>query len=204
MGGYRYMTELWKKKQSDTMRFLRRIRAWNFRQLPRVHRAPRPTRVDKARMLGYKAIPGFIIYRVRISRGGRRRPNKKGIVHGKPANHGINQIRNKRNNQAIAEMRAGRIAANLRVLNSYWVTEDGANQWYEVIMIDPRHSRIQKDAKLNWICRARHKRRECRGLTSSGKKHRGLRKKGHLAKKARPSRRANLKRRMTMHLWRYR
>jgi len=71
-------------------------------------------------------------------------------------------------------------------------------------MIDPRHSRIQKDAKLNWICRARHKRRECRGLTSSGKKHRGLRKKGHLAKKARPSRRANLKRRMTMHLWRYR
>jgi len=204
MGGYRYLSELWKKKQSDTMRFLKRIRAWNLRQLPRVHRTTRPTRIDKARMLGYKRAPGYVIYRVRIRRGGRRRPNRKGIVYGKPANHGINQLKHKKNLQSIAEERAGRTCTNLRVLNSYWVTEDGANKWYEVIMVDPRHPKIQQDPKINWIARARHKRREARGLTSAGRKHRGLRKKGHLAKKARPSVRANWKRRQALHLWRYR
>ena len=87
MGGYRYVSELWKKKQADTMRFIGRMRAWNYRQLPRVHRAPRPTRPDKARMLGYKKTPGFVVYRVRIRRGGRRRPERKGVIWGKPANH---------------------------------------------------------------------------------------------------------------------
>ena len=28
MGAYKYMQELWRKKQSDVMRFLLRIRAW--------------------------------------------------------------------------------------------------------------------------------------------------------------------------------
>mmetsp|Transcript_49539 Transcript_49539/g.82474 ORF Transcript_49539/g.82474 Transcript_49539/m.82474 type:complete len:205 (-) Transcript_49539:140-754(-) len=204
MGGYRYVTELWKKKQADAMRFIHRIRAWNYRQLPRVHRAPRPTRPDKARMLGYKAMPGFVVYRVRIRRGGRRRPERKGVIWGKPANHGINQIKNRKNLQSIAEERVGRICTNLRVLNSYWVTEDGSNKWYEVILADPRHKRIQSDPQINWIVRAKHKRREARGLTSSGRKHRGLRTKGHLGHNLRPSRRQNWKRRNKTQLWRYR
>merc|ERR1719356_449628 len=56
-------------------------------------------------MLGYKASPGFVIYRVRIRRGGRRRPERKGVIWGKPANHGINQIKNRKNLQSIAEER---------------------------------------------------------------------------------------------------
>merc|ERR1719350_1624289 len=56
-------------------------------------------------MLGYKATPGFVIYRVRIRRGGRRRPERKGVIWGKPANHGINQIKNRKNLQSIAEER---------------------------------------------------------------------------------------------------
>ena len=31
---------------------------WQYRQLTKVHRAPRPTRPDKARRLGYKAKQG--------------------------------------------------------------------------------------------------------------------------------------------------
>merc|ERR1719486_1790922 len=120
-------------------------------------------------MLGYKATPGFCVYRVRIRRGGRRRPERKGVIWGKPSNHGINQIKNRKNLQSIAEERVGRVCQNMRVLNSYWVTEDGSSKWYEVILVDPRHKRAQ------------HKRRECRGLTSAGKKHRGMRKKGHRA-----------------------
>ena len=57
MGAYRFISELWRKKQSDVMRFLSRVRCWELRHLPAVHRASRPTRPDKARMLGYKAKP---------------------------------------------------------------------------------------------------------------------------------------------------
>ena len=49
MGAYKYMEELWKKKQSDVMRFLSRVRVWEFRQLPAINRATRPSRPDKAR-----------------------------------------------------------------------------------------------------------------------------------------------------------
>lgn len=52
------MQELWRKKQSDVMRFLLRVRCWQYRQLSNLHRAPRPTRPDKARRLGYKAKQG--------------------------------------------------------------------------------------------------------------------------------------------------
>ncbi len=54
MGAYKYMTELYRKKQSDVLRYLLRIRCWQYRQLTRVHRCPRSTRPDKARRLGYK------------------------------------------------------------------------------------------------------------------------------------------------------
>merc|ERR1711865_9232 len=55
MGAYKYLRELWNRKQSDVMRFLLRVRAWELRQLPTTHSASRPTRPDKARRLGYKA-----------------------------------------------------------------------------------------------------------------------------------------------------
>lgn len=58
MGAYKYMQELWRKKQSDVMRFLLRVRCWQYRQLSSLHRAPKPTRPDKARRLGYKAKQG--------------------------------------------------------------------------------------------------------------------------------------------------
>ena len=45
----RYMEELWKKKQSDMLRFLSRVRVWEYRQLPAIHRSTRPSRPDKAR-----------------------------------------------------------------------------------------------------------------------------------------------------------
>jgi len=54
MGAYKYMTELYRKKQSDVLRYLLRVRCWQYRQLTKVHRAPRSTRPDKARRLGYK------------------------------------------------------------------------------------------------------------------------------------------------------
>lgn len=54
------MQEIWRKKQSDVMRYLLRIRCWQYRQLTAIHRVPRPTRPEKARRLGYKAKQGFL------------------------------------------------------------------------------------------------------------------------------------------------
>lgn len=59
------------------MRFLLRVRCWEYRQLPSLCRVPRPTRPDKARRLGYKAKQGYVVYRVRVRRGGRKRPVSK-------------------------------------------------------------------------------------------------------------------------------
>eukprot|EP00871_Galdieria_phlegrea_P001037 jgi/Galph1/1934/GphlegSOOS_G606.1 len=204
MGAYKYMQELWRKKQSDVMRFLLRVRAWEYRHLPSVHRAPRPTRPDKARLLGYRAKQGYVIYRVRVRRGGRKRPVSKGIQYGKPKNQGITQLKFKRNKRSVAEERAGRRCGNLRVLNSYWINQDGVYKYYEVILIDPSHKAIRRDPKIKWICKPTMKHRERRGLTSAGRAHRGLRRKGHRATKTRPSVRANWKRRNTLSLRRYR
>ena len=63
MGAYKYIQELYRKKQSDVMRFLLRVRCWQYRQLASVHRAPRTTRPDKARRLGYKAKQGTHFFR---------------------------------------------------------------------------------------------------------------------------------------------
>lgn len=61
-----------------------------------------------------------------------------------------------------------------------------------------------QDPRVNWICGGTAKHRELRGLTSAGKSYRGLRAKGHLANKVRPSKRGNNKRRMSLSLRRYR
>jgi len=196
--------ELWRKKQSDVMRFLLRIRTWEYRHLPAIHRCSRSSRPEKARHMGYKKKQGIIIYRVRVMRGGRKRKAPKGIVYGKPKNCGINRMNPSRSHQALAESRAGKKLPTLRVLNSYWVAQDAKHLWYEVILIDPYHSAIRNDPHLNWICKPNKKHRELRGLTSAGKKSRGLRAKGSKANKCRPSRKGNYFGRMKLTLWKHR
>lgn len=205
MGAYKYLEELWKRKQSDVLRFLLRVRAWEYRQLPVIHRVTQPSRLDKARRLGYKAKQGFVIVRVAVRRGGRKRPNSKGIVYGKPKHHGINQLKFERNLRSVAEERAGNKFTNLRVLNSYWVNQDATYKYFEIIMVDWSHKVIRRDPRVNWIVNAVHKNRQQRGLTSAGRKGRGLRKRGHRANKIIGSSfRQNWKRRNTLSLRRYR
>jgi len=181
MGAYKYMEEIWRHKQSDAMRFLLRVRAWEYRQRPNIYTCNGPTRTEKAHRLGYKAKQGFVIVRAGVRRGGRKRQNHRGMVFGKPKHQGINHLKFERNLQNVAEEKAGRRYSNLRVLNSYWVNQDATMKYYEVIMIDPAHTKVRNDPRINWIVNPVHKHREMRGLTSAGRKGRGLRKKGHRA-----------------------
>ncbi|CAA9962705.1 Ribosomal protein [Pyrenophora teres f. maculata] len=203
MGALKYVEELQKKKQSDMMRFLMRVRCWELRQLKVIHRASRPSRPDKARRLGYKAKQGYVIYRIRVRRGGRKRQAPKGATYGKPTNQGINQLKYQRSLKSTAEERIGRRCANLRVLNSYWINQDSTYKYYEVICVDPQHKAIRRDPRINWIVKPVHKHRESRGLTATGKKSRGLGR-GHKFNNTTAGRRKTWKRHNTLSLWRYR
>merc|ERR1719336_2806655 len=205
MGAYKYISELYRKKQSDVMRYLLRIRCWQYRQLTKVHRAPRPTRPDKARRLGYKAKQGFVIYRIAMRRGGRKRPVAKGCPYGKPKSSGaVKQQKPERNLQSIAEERVGRRLKGLRILNSYWVGQDSTYKYFEVIMVDVAHPAIRRDPKVNWIVNAVHKHRELRGLTAAGKKSRGCGKGANYTQTIGGSRRSRWLRKNTLSLRRKR
>ncbi|KAJ7952530.1 Ribosomal protein L15 [Quillaja saponaria] len=129
---YKYASELWWKKKSDVMRFLQRVRCWEYRicDLP-----------------------------FRVHRGGRKRPVLKGIVYGKPTNQGVSQLKFQRNKKSVAEERAGRKLGGLKVLNSYWINEDSTYKYFEVISVDPAHNVIRKDPIIYWICKPVRKHR---------------------------------------------
>ena len=73
MGIYKYIKQLWKKpKKNNPELWKKRLIQW--RREPVSVRIDKPTRLDKARELGYKAIKGFVIVRQRVKKGGRMRP----------------------------------------------------------------------------------------------------------------------------------
>jgi len=180
----KYIREIWKRPKENE---IYRERLINFRKEGTITKIPKPTRLDRAKALGYKAKQGFVVVRVRIKKGTRVR---KRITKGrKPSKIGT-RIPAKKSKQFIAEERVARKFKNLEVLNSYWVGEDGKSKWYEVILVDKNHTQIKNDKDINWILEKQHKGRVFRGLTSAGKKSRGLRNKGKGAEKIRPSIRA--------------
>ena len=178
MGAYKYVSECWRKKQTECNTYLKRVRTWEFRQLPKIVRAVHPSRPEKAHLLGYKAKTGYVVFRCRIRRGGRVRNCKHHIWYGKPRNIGTVGLKPKRSLRAYAEEKVGRKMGSLRVLNSYWVAQDGTFKWFEVICVDPTRPEIRNSPTENWICGVNHKHRELRGLTSANRSSRGLQNKG--------------------------
>ncbi|MBU2639124.1 MAG: 50S ribosomal protein L15e [Nanoarchaeota archaeon] len=190
---YSKIKTLWKNRREDsTLKKLWFERLVKWRREGNVVRIERPTRLDRARSLGYRAKQGIILARVRVLRGGRQRRGslKKGrrskAMRAKKIVH--------KNYQSIAETRANRNFKNCEVLNSYPVGKDGKNAFYEVILVDRDHPQIKKDEQLKGL--AKRKGRAFRGLTSSGRKSRGLRgNRGKGAEKLRPSKTSNFRRR---------
>lgn len=185
---YKYMAEAWVSPEKSYVKELLRQRLMIWRKQKAVTRIEKPTRLDRARKLGYKAKQGFVVVRVRVRRGGLRKARPR--AGRRPKRMGVKKYKPAKSLRLIAEERAARKFPNLEVLNSYWVGEDGRYKWFEVILIDPHHPVIQSDPRINWICQKQHKGRVFRGLTSAGKKVRGLRRKGGGAEKMRPSRKA--------------
>jgi len=139
-----------------------------YRKEGTVIRIEKPTKLPRARALGYKAKQGFAVARVRVPMGRRKRPLFKGGRRPKTRGRFFALDKSK---QQVAEEKASRKFTNMEVLNSYLVGKDGVHKWFEVILIDRTHPVIVKSPLA---ANTRQRGRAFRGLTSSGKKTRGL------------------------------
>lgn len=184
---YKHIKKIWKSPKKN-LGSIWQDRLINWRRESTTTRIERPTRLDRARELGYKAKPGYIVVRQRVIRGGKQRPNE---MAGRRPRHNRQRMVAGKNYRQICEERVAKKYPNCEVLNSYYVAQDGKYYWYEIILLDRDHPVIVKDKKTAWVFKAKNTRRVFRGQTSAAKKSRGLRNKGKGAEKVRPSSRAN-------------
>ncbi len=181
---YKHLGKLYANRE-NWLKLHIRTRLIQWRKEPTTIRIHRPTRLDRARQLGYRAKQGYVIIRQRITRGSRRK--QRPTMGRKPKKMGTTKITPGKSRKWIAEERAQRRFPNLQLLGSYYIAEDGKNLWYEMIFVDPFHPRIESDPRINWIKEPVHKGRVYRGLSPAGRTSRGLRNKGKGAEKLRPS-----------------
>jgi large subunit ribosomal protein L15e len=153
MGMYKYISKAFQKEYKERSPIYRkRITAW--KKLGTVARIERPTNLARARTLGFKAKEGYIMARVLVGRGQRKRPHPWGGR--KPAKN-VAYLSPGKSLQRMAEEKAARVFANLEVLNSYWVGEDGVKKFYEIILVERS------------LLPGAPRGRAFRGLTSAGK-----------------------------------
>jgi len=169
---YTYIEQTWQSDEWKKTVLRKRLIEW--RKEPAIVRIDKPTRLNRARALGYKAKQGFVVVRVRVRRGGLNKPRPNSGR--RPKRMGVYGYSPSKGYRWIAEERAARKFPNLEVLGSYYVGEDGMYKYYEIIMVDPNHPVIKADPNLKWLQDPANRRRVFRGLTSAGKKARGLRK----------------------------
>ncbi|MBU0898282.1 MAG: 50S ribosomal protein L15e [Nanoarchaeota archaeon] len=173
MSAYKNIRDLWKKPKENLGEAWKK-RLIEIRKEPVIKRLENPTRLDRARSLGYRAKQGFVVVRVRVVKGRRKRPKFAGGRRPKARGRFFSLDKSK---QVVAEQKVSKKFPNMEVLNSYWLAKDGKHIWFECILVDPSHGQIKKDKKIRWIAEKQHTKRAERGLTSAGNKSRGLRKK---------------------------
>jgi large subunit ribosomal protein L15e len=161
---YKYMAKAWRKPESSYVKEVMKERVILWRKEQAIIRVDKPTRIDRARRLGYKDKAGYVVTRVRVRKSGYRRQRPK--TGRRQKKMGVNKLKFAKSMRLIAEERTARKFPNLEVLNSYWVWQDGINKWYEVILVDL--------TMLPKLSLGKGRGRAFRGLTSAGRKVRGL------------------------------
>jgi len=137
MGAHKYLVQTWLMREKNDLERDLRQRSIAWRREPTVHRVNYPTRLDRARALGYKAKQGYAVVRVRVRKGGARKIRPRSGRRQKAL--GVTRYTRAIALKHVAEMRAKRRYPNLQVLNSYKVWEDGLHHWFETIMRDPNN-----------------------------------------------------------------
>ncbi|MGC8849221.1 MAG: 50S ribosomal protein L15e [Candidatus Bathyarchaeia archaeon] len=143
MSAYKYMGRAWRRVGESFVEALMKGMLVKWRREPSIKRVDKPTRLDKARMLGYKAKQGFVVVRVKVRKGGARKQRPRSGRRQKAM--GVAKYTRAKSLKKIAQERAEKRYPNLKPLNTYWVWEDGKHAWFEVVMVDPSHPVIKSD-----------------------------------------------------------
>jgi len=133
--------KLWKENSPEI-----RDRVVRCRKQEAVTRIEKPSRIQRARRLGYKAKQGIVVIRMRVGTGGMRKQRPRGGR--RPKHLGVTRIKADVSMKEVAENRVLERYPNMKLLGSYFIYKDGMHYWFEVILADPSHPRIAKDKEL--------------------------------------------------------
>ena len=137
--------QVWLKMLKENPMELRQ-RAVIWRNENAVTRVEKPSRIARARRLGYKAKQGIVVIRMRVGTGGMRKQRPRGGR--RPKHLGVTKIKADVSIKQVAERRVLERYPNMKLLGSYFLYKDGMHYWFEVILADPSHPRIAKDKEI--------------------------------------------------------
>jgi large subunit ribosomal protein L15e len=123
-----------------------RQKAVIWRNQNAVTRVEKPSRIARARRLGYKAKQGIIVIRMRVGTGGMRKQRPRGGR--RPKHLGVTKIKADVSMKQVSERRVLERYPNMKLLGSYFLYKDGMHYWFEIILADPSHPRIAKDKEI--------------------------------------------------------
>jgi len=132
---------MWKDNSAEL-----REKAITWRKQNAITRVAKPSRIVRARRLGYKAKQGIIVVRMRVGTGGMRKQRPRGGR--RPKHLGVTRIKADVSMKQVAERRVLERYQNMKLLGSYFLYKDGMHYWFEVILADPSHKRIAKDKEI--------------------------------------------------------
>jgi large subunit ribosomal protein L15e len=134
-------TKMWKSNADEL-----KSKTIGWRTEPVIHKIQRPSRLERAHRLGYKAKQGIIVVRARVGRGGMRK--QRPVSGRRPKHMGVVHIKQGISMRKVAQRRVNEKFPNMEVLGSYYLHKDGTYYWYEVILADPNHPSISKDKEM--------------------------------------------------------
>jgi len=137
--------QVWLKMLKENPMELRQ-RAVIWRNENAVTRVEKPSRIARARRLGYKAKQGIIVIRMRVGAGGMRKQRPTGGR--RPKHLGVTRIKAAVSMKQVAERRVVEKYPNMKLFGSYFLHKDGMYYWFEVILADKSHKSITKDKEL--------------------------------------------------------
>ena len=137
--------QVWLKMLKENPMELRQ-RAVIWRNQNAVTRVEKPSRIARARRLGYKAKQGIIVIRMRVGTGGMRKQRPRGGR--RPKHLGVTKIKADVSMKQVAERRVLERYPNMKLLGSYFLYKDGMHYWFEIVLADPSHPRIAKDKEI--------------------------------------------------------
>lgn len=142
---YTHIARTWRKMwktRSDELK----AKAVEWRAQTTMHRIEKPSRLDRARRLGYKAKQGFVVVRMRVASGGMRKQRPK--AGRRPKHIGVVRIKQSDSMQKVAERRVAERHPNMKLIGSYYLHKDGRYYWFECILADKSHPAIFKDLEI--------------------------------------------------------